>query len=374
MKKRHLAVPLLCAAAGVAHAQSSVTLYGIISVGMEAVNNAGGKFNYQMLSGALQPSRFGFRIREDLGGQSAVVADLENGFDSINGTLGQGGRLFGRQAWVGLSNPTWGTLTIGRQYDTFWDYFTTVATAIGTIGLLDHPGDADNLIGTWRYSNSVKYMTPQFHGLDAEGLYAFSNEAGAFGVNRAYSAGVRYQSGRLRIAAAYVELDRPGTVNAGGAVSNDYAGAPFLLFRSSPLNPSVGVRRQRNYGVGGYYDFGNGLRWAAMVDQVRFDYLDQSSFALTNYDTSFSYNLTPSLFLVGAYIYSHGQYGGINAGSHWNTAAISLDYYLSQRTDISLTDNFQRASGARAQAAFYLNAPSTNGTQNSVMLGMRHKF
>ncbi|SOE92030.1 Outer membrane protein (porin) [Burkholderia sp. D7] len=374
MKRRHLAIPLLCAATGVAHAQSSVTLYGIVTVGMEAVNNAGGKPSYELLGGALQPSRFGFRIREDLGGQSAVVADLENGFDNVTGTLGQGGRLFGRQSWVGLSNPTWGTFTVGRQYDAFWDYFTTVATAVGTIGMLDHPGDADNLAGTWRYSNSVKYATPTFHGLDAEVLYAFSNAAGAFGVNRAYSAGARYQTGNLRIALAYVELDQPGTTNAGGAVSNDYAGAPFLLFRTSPLNPSVGVRRQRNYGIGGYYDFGNGLRWAAMVDQVRFNYLDQTSFALTNYDTSVSYNLTPSLILVGAYIYSHGQYGGLDASSHWNTAAISLDYYLSKRTDVSLTDNFQHASGGQAQAAFYLNAPSTNGTQNIVMLGMRHKF
>lgn len=374
MRKLYLGILLILGSISAANAQSSVTLYGIISVGMEAVNNAGGKSSYQMVSGALQPSRFGFRIREDLGAGNAVVADLENGFDNINGTLGQGGRLFGRQAWVGLSNPTWGTFTAGRQYDSFWDYFTSMATAVGNVGMVDHPGDADNLIGTWRYSNSVKYVTPTFHGLNGEALYAFSNAPGAFGLNRAYSFGTGYQTDRFRIALAYVELDRPGTTNANGAVSNDYSGAPFLQFRTSPLNPSVGVRTQRNYGIGGYYDFGNGLRWTAMIDQVRFNYLDQSSFTLTNYDTSFAYNITPSLLLVGAYIYSHGQYGGLNASSHWNTGVISLDYYLSKRTDISLTNNFQHASGSLAQAGFYLNAPSTTGTQNIVMVGMRHKF
>ena len=374
MKKICIGLLIVVASVGIARAQSSVTLYGIISVSLEAVNNAGGSSAYQMVGGVPQPSRFGFRIREDLGGKSAVIATLENGFDNVSGKLGQGGRLFGRQAWVGLTNPQWGTLTAGRQYDAFWDYFTSMTTLVGNVGQVDHPGDADNLIGTWRDSNSLKYVTPTYRGLNAEVLYAFSNAAGAFGVNRAYSVGAGYQTDSLRIAVAFVQLDQPGMANANGAVSNDYGGAPFLLFRSSPLNPSVGVQRQRNYGIGGYYDFGNGLRWAALIDQVHFTYLDQTSFTLTNYDTSFSYQVTPSLFFLGGYIYSQGRYGGIDARSHWNTTVLSLDYYLSKRTDISLTDNFQRGSGSRAPAGFYLNAPSTSGTQNIVMLGLRHKF
>ncbi|MFL9950714.1 porin [Paraburkholderia agricolaris] len=374
MKKIYIGMLLTFASMGVARAQSSVTLYGIISVSMEAVNNAGGSSNYQMVGGVPQPSRFGFRVREDLGGKSAVIATLENGFDNVSGKLGQGGRLFGRQAWVGLTNPQWGTLTAGRQYDAFWDYFTSMATLVGNIGQVDHPGDADNLIGTWRYSNSIKYVTPTYRGLNAEVLYAFSNAAGEFGINRAYSVGAGYQTDRFRIAVGYVQIDQPGMANPNGAVSNDYGGAPFLLFRNSPLNPSVGVQRQRNYGIGGYYDFGNGLRWAALIDQVHFTYLDQSSFTLTNYDTSFSYQFTPSLSVLGGYIYSHGRYGGLDARSHWNTAVLSLDYYLSKRTDISLTNNFQRGSGNLATAGFYLNAPSTSGTQNVVMLALRHKF
>jgi predicted porin len=357
-----------------AHAQSSVTLYGIITVGVTVVNNAGGSSNYSVVGGALQPSRFGFKIREDIGAGSAVIAVLENGYDNANGALGQGGRLFGRQAWVGLTNPDWGTLTLGRQYDAFWDYFTTMATSVGYVGLADHPGDADNLIGTWRYSNSVKYVTPTYRGFNAEGLYAFSDDAGAFNLNRAYSLGAGYQVDRFRIAVGYVQLDYPGTTNANGAVTNDYSGAPFLLFRSSPLNPSVGVKSQRNYGIGGYYDFGNGLRWTALIDQVRFTYRDHSSFTLTNYDTSFVYNFTPFFEVVGGYIYSHGQYGGLDASSHWNTVVTSLGYYLSKRTDIRLIEEVQRGSGSRALAAFSGNAPSTSGTQNLVILGLRHKF
>ena len=372
--KRGLIGMALLSTVVAAHAQSNVTLYGIISVGLEYVNNAGGAHNVQLLGGALQPSRFGLRIREDLGGGSAAIAVLENGFDNVNGAIGQGGRMFGRQAWVGLTDQSWGTFTIGRQYDAFWDYFIAMATTVGKVGLVDHPGDADNLTGTWRYNNSVKYVTPTYGGFNAEAMYAFSNASGQFGANRAYSFGAGYQTESFRVAVGYVQIDVPGTTNPNGAVTNDYSGAPFLLFRSSPLNSAVGVQRQRTYGIGGYYDFGNGWRWTGLVDQVRYRYLDQTGFVLTNYDTSFSYRFTPALQLIGGYVYSHGRYEGIDASSHWNTVVLCLDYYLSKRTDVSLTNNFQRGSGSRAPASFYLNAPSTSSTQNIVMVGMRHTF
>jgi hypothetical protein len=48
-------------------------------------------------------------------GLSAIFT-LENGFNASNGALGQNGRLFGRQAYVGLASTRYGTLTFGRQY------------------------------------------------------------------------------------------------------------------------------------------------------------------------------------------------------------------------------------------------------------------
>ncbi|WP_207005327.1 porin [Trinickia mobilis] len=354
-------------------AQSSVTLYGIESIGVEAVNNAGGSHTIAMLGGALQPNRLGFRINEDLGGGNAVVAVLENGFNNTNGQLGQGGRLFGRQAWIGVSNSHWGTLSAGRQYDAMWS-FTSVATAIGNTGLLVHPGDADNIIGTWRYNNSLKYRSPNIGGFSGEAMYAASNAAGEFAFNRAFSFGAGYEGSRWRISGAYVQLDHPGLANADGAVSNDYSGASYLLFRSSPLNPNVGVRQQRTYGIGGYVDLTSSLRWLALVDQVRFSYLDHTGFTLTNYDTTALWQVTRAVDLVLAYIYSRGSYSGIAETDHWNTASIALGYHLSKRTDIRLIEELQRSTGARAVAAFYLNAPSTSATQNVVMIGIRHVF
>ncbi|WP_233271784.1 porin [Paraburkholderia acidiphila] len=355
-------------------AQTSVTLYGIISVGVGWVNNEGGASNYKMLSGANQNTRFGFKIVEDLGGGNRAISQLENGFDITSGKLQQGGRLFGRLAYVGLSNDDFGTVTLGRQYDMFWDYFTPLVAASATNGLAAHPGDADNLMGSWRYSNSVKYVSPTVKGITAEALYAFSNAADAFSVNRAFSAGIGYENGPLKIAAAYVQLDRPGLVNASGAVSDDYASAPFFLFRTSPLNKTVGVDRQRNFGVGGRYDFAD-LRWNVLVDRVQFSYLDGTTLHLTNYDTSLSYRISPALVIGAAYIYTQGKYGGsLSASSHWNTGQISVDYLLSKRTDICLFDSIQWATGQYAVADIYGNSPSTSRNQNVLMGSIRHKF
>lgn len=371
--KRCLFVGTLLVSAN-AFAQSSVTLYGIMSVGVEWVNNSGGGHVYKMLSGANQNSRWGLKMREDLGGNLYAVGQLENGFDVTSGAFQQGGRMFGRQAFVGLEDKRLGTVTFGRQYDEFWDYLSPMAP-MTTNGLAAHPGDADNLMGSWRYNNSVKYVSPTVGGLNASLLYAFSNAAGAFSLNRAWSAGASYTGSSFKIAAAYVELDHSGTANTAGAVTDDYAAAPFFLFRTSPLNRNVGTERQRNYGIGSSVQFGKRGTWNVIVDQVNYRYLDGTSFTLTNFDTSYSYLINPALSIGAAYIYSMGRYGGAaDSRAHWHTAQISLDYLLSKRTDVYIYDTFQAAAGRYAVAAVYGNVPSTSSNQNVVMVGMRHKF
>ncbi|WP_256258783.1 porin, partial [Burkholderia ubonensis] len=96
-----------------AFAQNSVTLYGLIDEGFNYTNNVRvngvGKTNYQLASGYAQGSRWGLRGSEDLGGGLKAVFVLESGFDVNNGRLGQGSRMFGRQAYVGLSESRFGT-------------------------------------------------------------------------------------------------------------------------------------------------------------------------------------------------------------------------------------------------------------------------
>ena len=122
MKKTLMVAALTGVFATAAHAQSSVTLYGLIDAGITYTNNQQGHSNWKATSGSVNGSRWGLRGSEDLGGGLKAIFTLENGFNIMNGTNGQGGREFGRQAFVGLSSDQFGAVTLGRQYDSVVDY------------------------------------------------------------------------------------------------------------------------------------------------------------------------------------------------------------------------------------------------------------
>ncbi|MGF6816589.1 GBP family porin [Paraburkholderia atlantica] len=356
-----------------AHAQSSVTLYGIISTGVGWVSNVGGSSSVQMIAGTMQNNRWGLRGVEDLGGGLNAIFVLENGFDITNGKFQQGGRMFGRQAYVGLSDKSWGTVTLGRQYDIPFDYLDRFEAPVAALGLSAHIGDNDNLFGSYRYNNSIKYQSPTVNGLRGSVMYAMSNAAGQWAVNRSVSAGVAYDNGPLKLALVGLNTNYPGpTLNPNGAVTDDYVGPPFLLFHTSPINRNAGVSRQREFGGGAQYTFSK-LRLTGLVTDVRYDYLDHTSLHLDNFDVNATYDITPFLVLGAAYVYTKGQYGGgIDAAPHWNMGQISINYLLSKRTNVYVFTNYQRATDAKAVT--YLLAPSSNGSQTVVVAGIRHLF
>ena len=233
MKKKILTAALLGVLASTAHAQSSVTLYGLIDVGITYTNSqltsSGGHSNVQLTSGAVDGSRWGLRGAEDLGGGLKAIFTLENGFNVNNGTFGQGGREFGRQAFVGLSSNDYGTVTLGRQYASMVDYVGPLALTGTQYGgtHFAHPFDNDNLNNnSFSINNSVKYQSANYAGFRFGGLYGFSNDAGAFANNRAYSVGASYEWGPFNFAAGYLHLNNSATsqtaanFNSNGAVTD----------------------------------------------------------------------------------------------------------------------------------------------------------
>src|SRR4249920_604342 len=118
MKPTPLFLATLLALAGTAAQAQSVTVYGLLDSGIEYLDKVGAtsKSLTRMpgLSGSV-PSRLGFRGSEDLGGGLKADFTLEMGLGVDSGTFNQGGRGFGRQAWIGLSGP-WGAVQLGRQY------------------------------------------------------------------------------------------------------------------------------------------------------------------------------------------------------------------------------------------------------------------
>ena len=111
-----------------ANAQSSVTLYGSLDAGLGYVSNLHGAHAYIAEQGTFQADRFGFQGVEDIGAGRSVVFRLESGFVTTTGASASSSSFFNRQADVGLSDPMFGTVTLGRQTDWNFDWLGSVST------------------------------------------------------------------------------------------------------------------------------------------------------------------------------------------------------------------------------------------------------
>src|SRR5699024_1431858 len=112
----------------------------------------------------LSGNRWGLRGSEDLGNGTSAIFRIESGFDITNGESGQDGRLFGRQAIIGLSNDQWGTVTLGRQFNPGDDYVSILDPFQDDGGYLTAARNTfGDSLSDW-YDNSFKYMSPDWNG------------------------------------------------------------------------------------------------------------------------------------------------------------------------------------------------------------------
>ncbi|MEM5438533.1 porin [Paraburkholderia diazotrophica] len=386
MKKSLLALAALGAFAGVAHAQSSVTLYGIIDEGFNINTNSGGKHLYNLSSGVLQGSRFGMRGTEDLGGGLKAIFVLENGFDVNNGKLGQGGLMFGRQAYVGLGSQ-FGTVTLGRQYDSVVDYVGPLEAGDQWGGYIAaHPGDLDNFNNAYRTNNAIKYTSANYAGLTFGGMYSLGGVAGDYSRNQAWSLGVGYNNGPLVLGAGYLNVRNPnvsffgnstsGTVNA---ASSNVSSPVYSGYASAHTYQVIGAGGAYTFGaatIGAtysnvkFYDIGSGFASPAFAGQTA---------TFNNGEINFKYQLTPALLVGAAYDYTHGSSLNGHDSAKYHQGSAGVDYFLSKRTDVYLIGVYQHATGTdstgkQAVAAINGLSASSNSNQFTARVGIRHKF
>jgi predicted porin len=390
LNKKVLTTALLATFAGAAHAQSSVTLYGIIDAGISYVNNARVGTTHDKLfkydDGVAQGSRWGLRGTEDLGGGLKAVFVLENGFNSGNGTASQGGAMFGRQAYVGLTKDGIGSFTLGRQYTFNTDYLGSLYSTGGQTvagNYAYHINDIDQLTSS-RINNAVKFSSANFAGFTFGALYGFSNAAGAFagspgtvaaptsGSSRAYSFGANYAMGPFGLGAAYTDIHYPS--QAVPAFSTSLANV------SPPAVGGASIRDLRSYGVGGRYVIGPATMWA-LYTNTRLEAITGSATTFAAYEVGAKYAVTPAL--TGGLGYTYMHLSNANTG-HWNQVDASVDYALSKRTDVYLLGIYQQASGhngtqdlqAQIGSSTSYFGPSGPGADNqvAVRVGLRAKF
>lgn len=201
--KQGAAVLLATAAiAGNVHAQSAVTVYGLLDVAV--VQEGGGIAGSvsKLSSGVGAGSRLGFKGKEELGNGWSALFLLENGFQADNGAMGQGGLLFGRQAYVGLQSP-YGTLLLGRQYTP--EYLVKVfADPFGS----GYVADSKNIIATSgnafsRMDNTLKYQSPSMAGVNVELVAAPGEVSGDSTAGRQFGGSLAYTAGPLQLRAGY---------------------------------------------------------------------------------------------------------------------------------------------------------------------------
>lgn len=344
---KHIATvaALLALAAGTASAQSSVTLFGAMDVGIARVNNGSAGSTTLLQPGAVNTSRFGFRGVEDLGGGLRAAFHLESGINPDTGVAGAGAVLFNRRATVSLLGG-WGELRLGHDYNpssrNAYLFEPYVGTSFGSV--LNFTFAPDTTLGSGvttrlRTSNSVAYYTPRNLG----GFYGEAMVAPSEGVAGNKYAGTRvgYANGPVDVSVAY---GRTTTATA----------ARF---------------EQANLGVS--YNFGV-AKVMGLYNQHKFGALQQKT-------TAVSVAVPVGSGEVRA-LYGESNMSGGAVGSRFGDAddskLLSFGYlhHLSKRT--SLYGIYGRITNSAA-ARFTVDLSTTmggGGTSSGSQLGIVHRF
>lgn len=373
----------LSGAAATAQAQSSVQLYGIIDTSLTFVHNAtpAGQNQWSISNsnaGDLAGSRWGLRGKEDLGGSLSAIFQLENGFDPGNASLLQNKRLFGRQAFAGLTSDAYGTLTIGRQYDPVVDLVQAI-TADNYLGsVFATAGDVDNYDDSSRTNNSVKYLSPTYAGLQASVMYAFGGEPGSMGSGQTWSFAAAYTNGPFSVATGYFVANNTNGPRTGWGGTSDGTFDGGSINSGYITAKSIHIARLAAQYTIDKFTLGAGYS----NSQYKADGF--SAFHSTQkYNTGqgfATYQASPAL-LVGVG-YSYTGAGG-NTSAHYHQVSVGADYNLSKRTDVYLVGAWQRAHGVAGDGAggempafASIGSYGYPGTDSQTMasLGIRHQF
>lgn len=339
-----------------AHAQSSVTLYGVVDVDVDISNQGKGTL-VAMQGGGLNSSEFGLKGVEDLGGGYKAIFDVENGFSATNGTILQNGVLFGRQSWVGMASP-WGTVTLGRQYspeyiansadDAFVHGLSGGLSNIGSTQGAKTAGLLSAYSITGRTNNAVVYVSPVIEGLTVRGMYGVGGVAGAFSDASSAGAGLQFVLGPAALNAGYIR-NRPQ------GVAGTYSA----------------------YSIGGNVKFGEAKIMAAYSKDVNATTPSATlRYALEN--VGLQYQITPSNRLLGQVIRIVNTSDGLPTSHVAYIAALGFVHNLSKRTSLycAYAQVWNKEGSAYSLGgAIYTGAPANpNATGRSLQLGIQTVF
>lgn len=391
MKKIAIAVAAAMTAATASAAD--FTLYGIVDTGLgythvntldEPTEN-----RFEEINGYNSGSRFGFKGTEDLGNGYSVSFVLENGFSSDSGALGQGGRMFGREAQVKFHSP-YGTLSFGRA-----------GTLLSGAGTLDIFGmNADVLPGGWdgifnignyqgngmRLDNMVTYQTPTAAGFTGYLQYSFAKDTTSGdddskpnerNSNRYFAAGLTYNNGPLGVVAIYDTL-----------MFRHYSGD-----NQTAPSDQANVGDSRTFTLGGHYDFGvvkltaygqyvkgardgfaDGVQGGA--DFWEFDNSDAGNIIAEYFDADgYNFHLGAQFPLPCGRLYAGAYYGYLEANDDpLNAEAKNWNVFLAHEYDLSKRTIIYSGIGYKQLKVENDTEKLNEVKATQVIVGLRHIF
>ncbi|MBH1986132.1 MAG: porin [Burkholderiales bacterium] len=426
MQKRVLssaiALALTALAAGSALAQSSVTIYGNIDVSFDRVKRDVGdvvapgleSLNVKQSTSRVGPdlssqSALGFRGVEDLGGGYKGNFVLEGQMGVDNGALLRDGRMFGRQAYVGVTSP-FGEVRLGRQYAPI--FFSSAVITTERFGGTDQfiEGGLSNTLNI-RWDNAITYSA-QVAGF--RGQLGFSPNAGAADIingNRTTTAtqgsndgsilggnnsgaSTEKTSGRGRSWGAFGAYAIDALTLSAGYSSTNFAGAQVRLgTTNSALTNVFKLGDYSVWNLGAKYVLKDlGLTFTGAFGRANYDVKDTTATAnalgVTNGDLRVSSLVLGTRYEIGA-VALLGQWSETkfrNEGRGKNVGyTLGAEYSLSKRTTLytryaQLKDTgvgpavLFSATGIREVPPMAGAGISPDGKTSLLALGVRHNF
>ncbi|MDM0030956.1 porin [Variovorax sp. J22P271] len=367
--KRTVVAMAACTAVAWAHAQSSVTLFGVLDAAVTYTTGSGpaSSSKWQLSNSANTFSRLGFRGTEDLGGGLAASFWLESGLQNDtgtsfgsntnnqrNGNVGDGGLIYGRRSTVSLSG-VFGELRLGRDYTpTFWN--TALFDPFGTGGgiganqiYFSGLGGLTAPTGT-RASNSVGYFLPPTLG----GFYGQVMVATGENASNAVLAG-----------------PLPLSIEDDG----DYAGVR-IGYLSGPVNIALATGRTK-YATGDLRvsNFGASYTFASLMNlRVMGEYYTESLGQVDGKGALLGFILPIGASEIKASYARYRREPGLNLPNPTTGKfALGYVYNLSKRSAVYATAAWLTNSNGAAQALGGVLTSPDHGSRGTEF-GLRHAF
>jgi predicted porin len=262
MKKSLLALAALTAFAGAASAQSSVTVFGVVDLSLNASKNGPNSLK-QMSSDQMNSNRLGFRGIEDLGGGMRAGFWLESGIGpdtgANGGSNGTASVMWNRRATLSLMGG-FGEIRLGRDYDPTFNNRASFDpfgfNGIANMGNVESTLGS-GIVGQVRVNNALSYYLPAMGGVYGQIQIAPSEGSGNTG--QKYT-GVRfgYAGGPVNVGVSTAKFDKVGTMTADYKETNFGAAfnAGFMTIEGMYAKNEYGSANQKHLLVGVLVPFG----------------------------------------------------------------------------------------------------------------------